>query len=59
MCTILKRDPATAKMKLVILTSFSGAAKYKANVIRDFHFDEHLQKPVEFDRLRAVLQKLL
>jgi diguanylate cyclase (GGDEF)-like protein len=59
LCALLKREPATSKMKMVIMTAFTGAAKYKANVIREFQFDEHLQKPVEFEKLRAVLQKLL
>ena len=59
MCNMLKKDPETANIKTIILTAFTGAAKYKITVLRDFHFDEHLQKPVEFDKLRNALQRLL
>jgi two-component system cell cycle response regulator DivK len=59
MCAILKRDPETAKIKAVIMTAFAGAAKYKSSVIREYQFDGQLQKPVEYDNLRATLTKLL
>jgi diguanylate cyclase (GGDEF)-like protein len=59
MCTILKRDPDTAKIKAIIMTAFTGAAKYKTTVLREYQFDEHLQKPVEYERLRSVLQRFL
>jgi diguanylate cyclase (GGDEF)-like protein len=59
MCTILKRDPDTAKIKAIIMTAFTGAAKYKTTVLREYQFDEHLQKPVEYERLRSVLRRFL
>jgi CheY-like chemotaxis protein len=59
MCQILKQDPETASIKTVIMTAFSGAAKYKTAILKESQFDEQLQKPVEFERLRVVLQKLL
>jgi EAL domain-containing protein (putative c-di-GMP-specific phosphodiesterase class I)/CheY-like chemotaxis protein len=59
MCSILKRDPDTAKIKAVIMTAFTGAAKYKTTVLREYQFDEQLQKPVEYEKLRSVLQRFL
>ena len=59
MCSMLKRDPATAKIKAIIMTAFTGAAKYKSSVLREYQFDEHLQKPVEYDRLVSVLRRFL
>ncbi len=41
------------------MTAFTGAAKYKTTVLRDYQFDEQLQKPVEFENLRSVLQRFL
>ncbi len=59
MCSMLKRDPTTAKIKAIIMTAFTGAAKYKSSVLREYQFDEHLQKPVEYDRLVSVLRRFL
>ena len=59
MCSMLKRDPNTSKIKAIIMTAFTGAAKYKSSVLREFQFDEHLQKPVEYDRLVTVLRRFL
>jgi hypothetical protein len=39
--------------------AFKGAAKYKSPVLREYQFDEHLQKPVEYDRLVTVLRRFL
>ena len=59
MCAMLKREPDTAMIKAIIMTAFTGAAKYKTTVLREYQFDEHLQKPVEYERLRSVLQRFL
>ena len=57
MCRRLKADPKTAGIKLVIMTAFTGAGKYKTNILKEHQFDEHLQKPVEFERLKAMLER--
>ena len=59
MCAMLKKDPETSGVKTIIMTSFTGASKYKSSAIRDYQFDEQLQKPVEYEKLRTVLQKFL
>jgi CheY-like chemotaxis protein len=59
MCTMLKRDPETARIKTIIMTAFTGASKYKTSALRDYQFDEQLQKPVEYDKLRSTLEKYL
>jgi diguanylate cyclase (GGDEF)-like protein len=59
MCAMLKRDPETQRIKAIIMTAFTGASKYKSNVLREYQFDDQLQKPVEFEKLRTTLQRLL
>ena len=59
MCSMLKRDPNTAKIKAIIMTAFTGAAKYKSSVLREYQFDDQLQKPVEYERLVTVLRRFL
>lgn len=59
LCRILKGDPQTAGIKTIIMTSFTGAGKYRKGVMKEFHFDEHLQKPIDYDRLRSVLKRHL
>ena len=59
MCRRLKSNPATAGMKVVIMTAVYTAARYRSEACRDFHADEYLSTPLETKDLRAVLQKLL
>lgn len=59
MCRLLRQDSQTAKIKSIIMTAFTGASKYKSSILKEIECDEQIQKPVEFDRLRAVLQKFL
>jgi CheY-like chemotaxis protein len=59
MCRRLKSSPATAKLKIVIMTAVYTAARYRSEAFREFHADDYLSKPLEFKDLRAVLQRLL
>lgn len=59
MCRLLKEDPATSKIRIVIMTAVYTAARYRSEAFRDFHADDYLTKPLNFAALRAVLQKQL
>lgn len=59
MCRRLKADPATASLKVVIMTAVYTAARYRSEAFREFHADDYLSKPLEFREFRAVLSKHL
>jgi len=59
MCRKLKEDPATAGLKIVVMTGIYTAARYRSEAFREFHADDYLSKPIEFRELRALLQKYL
>ncbi len=59
MCRLLKEDSQTAKIKSIIMTAFTGVSKYKSTILKEIECDEQIQKPVEFDRLRSILQKMI
>jgi CheY-like chemotaxis protein len=59
MCRRLKDNPATSKLKVVIMTAVYTAARYRSEAFREFHADDYLSKPLELEELRAVLQKHL
>ena len=59
MCRRLKSDPATAGMKVVIMTAVYTAARYRSEAFREFHADEYLSKPLETKDLHGVLRKLI
>lgn len=59
MCLLLKKNPNTAGLKVVIMTAVYTAARYRSEAFRDFHADDYLAKPLEFRELRAVLVRYL
>jgi len=59
MCRRLKSNPATSKLKVVVMTAIYTAARYKSEAFREFHADDYLSKPLDFESLREVLQKHL
>lgn len=59
MCRRLKSNPATSGLKVVIMTAVYTAARYRSEAFREFHADDYLSKPLDFEELRAVLQKHL
>jgi len=59
MCRRLKDNPATSRVKVVIMTAVYTAARYRSEAFREFHADDYLSKPLDFEELRAVLQKHL
>ena len=59
MCRQIKERPENAGTKVVIMTSLYTAARYRSEAYKDFHADEYLSKPLDFQQLQAVLRKLL
>ena len=58
MCRLLKQDPQLASIRTVVMTTFTGAGKYKSTM-PEYNFDEHFQKPVEAEKIHFMLQKYL
>lgn len=59
MCRQLKSDPNYKKTRVVIMSSLYTSGKHKSGAFRDFRIDEFLQKPVDFNVLRTLLEKYL
>ena len=55
----IKQDPELRGMKVVIMTSLYTNPKYKVEGLTAFRADEFLAKPLEFEKLKAVLEKYL
>lgn len=49
---------ANPEVKVVIMTSLYTSPRYKYEAYKTFRADEYLAKPIDFERLRDVLQKL-
>jgi CheY-like chemotaxis protein len=59
MCRKVKTDPATSRVKVVVMTALYTSIKYRTEGLRHFLADDYLSKPLEFTQLRALLQKHL
>ena len=49
-------DPS---IKVVVMSSMYTGSRYRIEAMNDFHADEYLAKPINFRRLRDVLNSLL
>jgi len=59
MCRLLKEDPVTAEIPVVIMTSVYTATKYALEAQRQFKADQYYIKPLEHQRLRDLLEKYI
>ena len=59
MCRQVKQDPATAGIKVVVMTSVYNHPKYRTEGVRVFQADDYLNKPLDLVQLNALLQKHL
>jgi CheY-like chemotaxis protein len=57
MCRLLKEDPATSGIKCVVITGLYTRTHYRNEAVSCFHVDDYVHKPVDFNQLRALLQK--
>jgi CheY-like chemotaxis protein len=55
----LKQSPETAQIKIVVMTALYTSVKYQQEAYRAFKVDGYLTKPLEFEDLRATLEKHL
>jgi CheY-like chemotaxis protein len=55
----LKDSSDTCRSKVVVMTAVYKGTHYKAEAIRKFGADEFLEKPINADRLRLVVESLL
>lgn len=57
LCKLIKlRQPG---VKVVVMTSLYTSARYRTEATRVFQADGYLAKPIDFDRLKGVLQRLM
>jgi CheY-like chemotaxis protein len=59
MCRRLKAEPATAAIKVVVMTSLYTNIKHQNEAFKNFKVDDYLSKPVESTQLRDLLKKHL
>jgi CheY-like chemotaxis protein len=59
MCRRIKEDPATAGLKVVVMTALYVKPSYRSEGIRYYRADDYLTKPLALGELRALLQKHL
>jgi CheY-like chemotaxis protein len=59
MCRRIKEDPETASAKVVVMTSLYTNMKYHHEAHKSYRVDDFLNKPLDFDQLKSLLQKYL
>jgi CheY-like chemotaxis protein len=59
MCRQIKKDKDLKKTKVVIMTLLYTQSKYKTEAYREFMVDAYLNKPLEYNQLREILQRYL
>ena len=59
MCRLIKADPETSRIKVVIMTSLYTQSKYKTEAYKEFRVDDYLTKPLDYNQLKSVLHKYL
>lgn len=59
MCRTIKNDDETRHIKVVIMTGLYTAPHYKYEAFRRFGADEYLNKPIDPEKLRLLLDKLV
>jgi len=58
MCQQIKADPDLQGTRVVIISSVFTRNRYKTEAIREFRADDFLPKPIDFNTLREVMQRL-
>lgn len=59
MCRRIKEDPETASANVVVMTSLFTNLKYHHEGHKVYKVDDYLNKPLDFEQLKALLQKYL
>lgn len=59
MCRLLKEDPATSRVKAIIMTGLYTDRKYRNEALSYFKVDDYVAKPVAVDDLIKLMKKHL
>jgi CheY-like chemotaxis protein len=59
MCRQLKEDPEYAQIKMIVMTSLYTNLKYHHEAFKTFKVDGYLNKPLDYEQLKALLQEHL
>ncbi len=59
MCRRIKEDPSLAGVKVVVMTGLYTSVKHQTEGFKVYKVDDYLTKPLDFNQLRATLQKHL
>jgi two-component system response regulator YesN len=59
MCRRIKEDRDTAATKVVVMTSLYKSIKYRNEAQKLYRVDGYVDKPLDFNEVRSVLQKHL
>jgi CheY-like chemotaxis protein len=59
MCRLLKEDPATARVKVIIITGLYTDRKYRDEALSYFKVDDYAAKPLSVDDLIKLMKKHL
>lgn len=59
LCRMLKNDPETSSITVVIMSAVYKAGRYRSEALRDFRADEFVVKPLEVSVLRETLSRFL
>ena len=59
MCRLLKSDPVTAGIKIIITTGVYKKSRHCNEAQRDFQADGYLEKPFDIHRLKSTLDEQL
>jgi len=56
LCRLIKGIDAS--IQVIVMSSLYTSSRYRVEALRTFHADEYLAKPINFDKLRRVLEKV-
>lgn len=56
---LLKSDPSTAHIRVVVMTALYKGQRYRAEAFRDFKVDAYVEKPVTAAELRGTIDEML
>lgn len=59
LCRFVKSDPQIQNIKVVLMTSLYTKSKYKVDVSKNSHPDDYVSKPLDFQKLQTVINRLL
>jgi CheY-like chemotaxis protein len=58
MCRLLKADPETREIKIIVMTSLYKGQKYRSEAMSEFGADGYLGKPLSPELLATTLRGL-